>query len=112
MKIFQIIQRNFNAIGFSENHSKFNKHHVGFSLMSIFSIASQLVYLFNGVNSVAEYMYSFIMTIVGMGVFISFLSSISKKATLHTFIDNIQTIIDESKQRKLLFKSREKRFFQ
>lgn len=101
MKIFETIQKNFNALGFNANDVLLSAHHIRAILMSISAIISQFVYVLYNVNTVEENMRTIFMLIVGISVFISFVSIVSGKTELNDMIDNVQQIITESKNQSM-----------
>lgn len=98
MKTFQTIQTNFSAIGFKANDTELNISNIRVTIISILAISSQLAYVFYNVNTVAEYMRSFLMTTIGIGIFISFLTTIFKKVELNDLIDKYQAITTKGKE--------------
>lgn len=95
MKIFQTIRKNLSAIGYTENDTTLNKKHVWALLISGAVIAAQFGYIFHEANSNEEYTLCFFMTTTGIGLFISFISTILRKKELNDFIINIQAVITE-----------------
>lgn len=97
MQIFETIQKNLNAIGFSANHSLINNHHVRGALAFSSLILLLVAYIFRVANSPEEYMNSMFMIESAIGISTSYFTSIFKKTELHDFIDNIQAIANRSK---------------
>lgn len=94
--MFETVQKKLNKIGFGANHSPLNKYHIRGVLISMSAIASQFKYVFHEVNSVQEYMLSFFIIIVGIAIFISFLTTIFKITDLYELIYDIQAITTKS----------------
>lgn len=101
MKIFQIIQRHYVALGVSSaNHStqkyRFNERvHFGF-LSFACVILSQLVYICDGASGFMEYVICICSTSGTALIFISFATIVCRKTTLFECIDNIEKTIDAS----------------
>lgn len=97
MKIFQIIRKNFNALGFSVDDCTINKNNIWAILISSSAIASQFVYTWYEVDSIEEYVQCIFMITGGLGISISFLSIILKKTELSDLIDELNETISKSK---------------
>lgn len=72
MEIFQTIQKNLNALGYTVDHGALNKNYILALLISSSMVAAQFVYSFREANSIEEYTLCFFMITAGIGIFISF----------------------------------------
>lgn len=66
-------------------------------LEALFIIIFHLIYLFHDANKIQEYVYSIFMTITTMCIFISFVSTANKTATIFILIEKIEKIFNEGK---------------
>lgn len=97
MKIFQTIRKNLNAVGYRVNDSALNKNHILALLIASSVIAAQFVYGFCEANSIEEYTLCFFMITTGIGIFISFFSTILRKKEMNELFTNLEAVINESK---------------
>lgn len=94
MKIFQTIQRNMAAMGFTPNQPQNNYRQLKFGQIIIVGVCSidaikMGVYIFCEADGIEEYMYSIFSLTVVAGITISFISFIFKNDKLFNVIEII-----------------------
>lgn len=95
MKVFQTVRKNFAAIHFRKDQRWFHLRTLFELFKPIMAIVLQCIYLFYDANTPEELMNSIFMTIVGILVFISLMSTVQKKAEIFFFMDWVQVIVNE-----------------
>lgn len=96
MRIFKTIRKTLKMSGFRSNESVFNSHNVRGISISATAIVMELLYVRYDADTVEEYMLCFFMLTIGIGLFISFLSTICRKTEVYDLIDKIQAITAKS----------------
>ena len=97
MKIFKTVQKHLASLGYIKNQSSLNIRQLSICFLSIVAIISLSLYLFCFANTQKEFMDSIFMTVSGVLVFISNLSTANKLTTIFIFIDRTEQVINESK---------------
>lgn len=96
IKIFQTAKKQLELSEIYAYKPIFCKQQIFEVVQSIVTISSQCVYLFCVASTTREYMNSIYMTMVGILVFICYLSAIFKKEITFFFIDDLEATINES----------------
>lgn len=96
MKIFVTVSKHLESIGFAEHQQRFNTRQLKFSLniiLGIILISLNLCYI---ADTSVEYMNGILIDIVSIMVFIAFVSTVFKMATIFIFINQLDEIINQS----------------
>lgn len=96
MKLFKLLQKNLEDLGFSRNHQPFNRRHLLFYLEGFLIFASFIMFICFVANSVIEFMNSIYMISAGITTFVSFTSTILKAPTMFHFFDYIEQFVNSS----------------
>lgn len=96
MKIFQIVQNDLASIGYRANESPLNNDILSYGFKNISFTICGLVYLCRIAETPEEFMDSIFVITVGILVFISFVSTVQKMATIFIFIDETEKFINGS----------------
>lgn len=117
MEIFLTVKKHLAALGYVANQNAFNVKQLGFIFMGVVSVQSLSIYLFCYAHAQKEYMDIILMitaTVLGkhnqhnqkfvpkllddnnFSVTISMVSTVQKTATIFTFINRIEEIVNDS----------------
>lgn len=100
MEIFKSVKGDLVSVGFDASKRPFHREQLSKILKSCLAIILQLLYLVCDANTTREYINSILMTIVGIAVFIAYLSGIFQTTTVSDFINGYETLINGSKLAK------------
>lgn len=97
LKIFQLLQRNFEFLGFSQNLHPFNQRHLILYFEGVMILVSFVLFAFFVANSVKEFMNSFYLITAASITMIAFTSTVLKTPILCHFFDFIEQGVNSSK---------------
>lgn len=97
MKIFQTIQTKFAVLGLKPNLRPFNNLQKLILFENFVQISSLCVYLFHVANTAKEYLESIHITATTILIVTSQVNLISQMATIFSFIDELEDVLNESK---------------
>lgn len=97
MKIFQTVQKCLALEGYSANRGAFNRLQMWVGLKCILALIPPCSYLFLRLpKTPKEYMNSIFMSMAGILVFISFMSTVLKTAKIFEFINKLEEAVNTS----------------
>lgn len=97
MKIFQTIQIKFAFLGFESNLRPINNRQKWIFFEIFFCVTSLCVHLFHVASTPKEYLDSILITGMAILILISHISTILQMATIFTYIDEVEGVLNESK---------------
>lgn len=97
MKLFQLLQKNFEFLGFSQNLHPFNQRQLILYFEGVLILVSFVLFMFFIANSVKEFMNSFYLITAAIITIISFTSTVLKAPILFHFFDFIEQSVNSSK---------------
>lgn len=98
MKVFKTVQWSLALMGYySSQQHKFSPLQLRRALEALLIIIINFVYLFHVANTNQERIYSIFMIVTIIGIFISFVSTANKTATIFVLIEKTEKIVNEGK---------------
>ena len=104
MKILESVKKNLKSIELYADKPRFHRMQLLLILECFLAIVLKCLHLVYDANTEKEYMYSILMTTFGILVFIAYLSTIFQTTAIYDFIDQLETIVNESKFNFMLSK--------
>lgn len=96
MQAFQVVQKNYDLLGFNPDLEFFNHNMLSFLMVSTPAYALLLIYLFHEANSSQEYMESAYASICCGCIFLSLISIIFMRKELYSFLNGFNEALNES----------------
>lgn len=96
MKVVKTVRWSLELMGYSANEKAFSRIQLRHGLEDLLIISTNCVYLFHVAETTQEYINSTFMTSVGICVFISYVSTVSKTETIFVMIEKVEEICNES----------------
>lgn len=101
MKTFVTVSKHLESIGFTEHQKRFNRRQLEFGLNIVLGIILIILNLFYVADTSEEYMNGILIGVVSTLLFIAFVSTAFKTATIFIFINQLNGIINQSEYETL-----------
>lgn len=98
MKVLKTVQWSLAVMGYSSSQKHtLSMKQVRHGLEALLILILHYAYLLHVANTIQQYVFSTFMTITMTGIFISFMSTANKTATIFIFIERTEKLINEGK---------------
>lgn len=96
LQLFRTVRKNFLSIALEENEPKFHIKQMFHTMQGLIAIIPQFLYILLEAESIKQYMYSILLTVVGILIYISYLESVLNTRKMFAFMNDIQNMVNES----------------
>lgn len=97
MKIFQVVQKNFDLVGINSERKPFNRITSNTLVIVLLGVSSQWIFLFCEANSSQELMESIYVVTATTGILVSLTSAILNTKKMFSLINSVDELFIESK---------------
>lgn len=97
MQILQVVQKNFDSLGFSRKLVQFNRRIVSINIMAISGLILLWIFLLHEANNSQEYMESIHFILGGGGIFACNINTTFIREKMFSFINDVDEKFIESK---------------
>lgn len=96
MQTLQVVQKNFNSLGFDPKLEPFNRTVLSFLILAFSGISLQWIFLFHGADSSQKHMETISIASGCTAIILSFTATIFISTELFSFINSFDDLTNES----------------